>query len=101
MGTTLCSLLLPVVSKRCFRKYLSDAKDIEYSSLNSKYGGYTYNIETSKNKVSVNVTIILNSVDLKKMIDDRYLSDYYVNKNKLSLGGIKEFYKSKGAVCEK
>ena len=81
-------------------KYLVESKKIEYSNLNGNYGGYTYNISKGKNKLELNSTIILKEVNLNKMVEDKYISSYYVKKNKLSLGGIKEFYKSRGAICE-
>ena len=79
--------------------YLKELKEIEYSNLSDIYGGYTYNIKDAKDKVEVDAKVILKEVDIKKMVKLEYLDKYYVNKGKLSLGGIKEFYISKGANC--
>lgn len=80
-------------------KYYSEYLDLDYLSLSDKYGGYEYNIYKEKDKVEVNCNINLSEVDLKQMVSDKYLSKYYVNKGKLSLGGIKLYYKDLGVSC--
>ena len=81
-------------------KYLDESKDIELSSLKEKYNGYTFEIKSDRKNVKIKTNIDVKVLDLKQMVKDEYLSKYYVNKNKLTLGGIKLFYESRGAECE-
>lgn len=81
-------------------RYLNESKDIEYDNLNNRYGGYEYNITKEKNDLNIYISIDISKVDIEKMVKDEYLSNYYINKNKLTLGGMRLFYESKGAICE-
>ena len=80
--------------------YFEEGKDIEIKSLNEKYGGYSYTIKRKNKKVFVDTVITLDETDIAEMIKDKYLSKYYVKNNKLTLGGIKLFYETKGAICD-
>ena len=79
--------------------YLKESKDIEISSLNQKYNGYLYEIKSDRKSVDVKTYIDVSLINLQDMVNDEYLSKYYVNNNKLTVGGIKLFYESKGATC--
>ena len=81
-------------------KYLSESKDIELNSLNDNYGGYDFKIESKTKKLTINTFIDISKTDISKMIKNKYLSKYYVNNDRLTLGGIKLLYESRGATCE-
>lgn len=82
-------------------KYFDDLYKKQYKSENDKYGGYTYDVKTDKNKVILNVTINYNKIDLDSYIKDNSAMKSYVNKdNKMTLKGIKTMYESLGAKCK-
>lgn len=87
-------------SNRDTLNYLKVGKDLELNSLNDKYSGYTYEVVSDKKSVKINIEINLEDVDVKQMVKDYYLDEYYVNNDKLTLGGTRLFYESKGAICE-
>ena len=39
-------------------------------------------------------------LNIKSMVNDEFLDKYYVKNNKLTLSGLKQFYKSKGIDCD-
>ena len=80
--------------------YFEEGKDVEVKSLNEKYGGYSHTIRKKDKKVLVDTVIDLKKVNVSKMLKDKYLNKYYVKNNALTLGGIKLFYESRGAICE-
>ena len=80
--------------------FISESKDIELSNLNDNYGGFNYEIFKDKKSVKVKTLVILDDVNIKKMLKDGYIDKYYVNNNQLTLGGIRLYYESKGAICE-
>ena len=78
---------------------LYESKNLEYYSLNDKYGGYTYNIKKEDNEVNINTYIDLENINIKKMVKDNYIDSDYVSLKGLKLGGIKYFYRDRGAIC--
>ena len=80
--------------------YFENGLNIEINSLNEKYGGFEHSIKRKNNKVYIETIIDLKKVNIDKMIKDKYLNKYYIKNNKVTLGGIKLFYESRGAVCE-
>lgn len=80
--------------------YFNEYKNLEYTNLNNLYGGTTYTISLEGNKVILDATINMNFVDIKQMIKDRYINNDYITSNKLTIGGIKNIYKEKGAICD-
>lgn len=73
-----------------------------YKKANDTYGGYTYNIKKESNKVTSDVTINYEKMDLKKYVSDNSAMKSYVNKdNKITLKGAKKVYETLGATCEK
>lgn len=79
--------------------YFNEYKNLEYKDLNDLYGSYIYKIKYEDEKVIMNADIDMKNTDIKKMLKNKYLSKDYVVSNKLTTGGIKLFYESKGAKC--
>lgn len=80
-------------------EYFNISKELDYKNM-SNYGGYEYTIEKLDDKVSINAIIDLKQTDIKQMIIDKKMDRDYTSKNKLTLYGIKDYYESKGAVCD-
>lgn len=79
-------------------EYFYRVKNIDYENL-SKYGGYEYSIEKSDNEVNIKAVLELKNTDIKEMIKNKEIDRDYTSANKLTLYGIKDYYESKGAVC--
>ena len=79
--------------------YFEEYKKLDYSNLNDLYGGYDYEIIRDKNSVTVNVTVNLSDVDLKKMVDDGEIDKNYVIAQKITVSGLKKIYEEKGYEC--
>ena len=79
--------------------YFNRSKELEYKNL-SKYKGYEYSIENKDNEINVSVTIDLKQTDVKQMILDKKIDRDYTDRNKITLYGIKDYYESKGAICD-
>ena len=80
-------------------EYFNRSKEIDYKNI-SKYGGYEYTVEKLDDKVHINVIIDLKQTDVKQMIIDKKIDRDYTDKNKITLYGIKDYYESKGAICD-
>lgn len=80
--------------------YFNEAKNLEYLNLNNLYGGVTHTISLEENKVILDAVIDMQNVDIKKMIKNKYIDRDYVIGEKLTVGGIKNIYKEKGATCD-
>lgn len=81
-----------------FETYLNQS----YKTASDTYGGYTYKVTKSDKKVSSDVTIDYNKMDLDKFVSDNSVMKAYVNKdNKVTLEGVTKIYESLGATCEK
>jgi len=80
--------------------YFNEAKNLEYMNLNNLYGGITYTVNLKKNKVVLDATLDMSIVDIKKMLKKQYIDKDYVIDNNLTVGGIKNIYKEKGAICD-
>jgi len=80
--------------------YFNEAKNLEYTNLNNLYGGITHTMSLEENKVVLDATFDMSIVDIKKMIKNKYIDRDYVIGNNLTVGGIKNIYKEKGANCD-
>lgn len=80
--------------------YFDEYKNLEYYKLNDFYDGFEYSVDKQEESVTLDATIDMNVVDLKKMVKDKYLDEDYVISNRLTVSGIKRFYKVKGASCD-
>lgn len=80
--------------------YFNEAKNLEYLNLNNLYGGITHTISLEDDKVILDATYDMSIVDIKKMLKNKYIDRYYVIGNNLTVGGIKNIYKEKGATCD-
>lgn len=80
-----------------FETYLNES----YETASDTYGGYTYKVTKSDDKISSDVTIDYNKMDLDKFVSDNSSMKAYVNKdNKITLEGVTKIYESLGATCE-
>ena len=74
----------------------------QYESNNSMYGGYTYDIKNSKDKLELSVSIDYTIFDMNKFINNNAAMKDYVNKsNKLTIDGIIKMYEASGSTCGK
>ena len=80
--------------------YFNEAKNLEYLNLNNLYGGVTHTIDLEENKVILDATFDMSVVDIKEMIKNKYIDRDYVIGNNLTVGGLKNIYKEKGAICD-
>lgn len=72
-----------------------------YEEFNSEYGGYTYNITETPDKLVVETTLDYDAMDIKNYLKDYPDAKSYINgDNKVTLSGIKNVYTSLGATCE-
>lgn len=79
--------------------YFFEYKNLEYQSIESLYGGITYNVDLKEDKVIMNSTIDMTITNIKKMLKNKYIDKDYVVSNKLTISGIKKRYEEKGAIC--
>lgn len=80
--------------------YFNEFKNLEYEKLNKLYGGITYIVEKEDEKVNLNASIDTKELDIKKMLKDKYIDSNYVVSNRITTGGIRLMYESKGATCD-
>jgi len=80
--------------------YFDEYINLEYYNLNDLYGGFEYEVEKNSESVTLNSTIDMNIVDVKKMLEDKYIDKDYTISNKLTTSGIVKIYESKGAICD-
>ena len=71
-----------------------------YEDLNSSYGGYTYTVTNKDNKVTADVTIDYDKMDLSKFVSDNPTMKSFVKNDKLLLSGLKTTYEATGATCK-
>lgn len=82
-------------------KYFQNTLNTQYEAANKSYGGYSFDIKKSDNKITSNVTIDYNKMNLKKFVQDNASMKSYINKdNKITLSGAKKLYESLGATCK-
>ena len=81
-------------------EFFEKSKELEYQNIRDLYGGTIYLVKLKKDKVVINVVMDLSELDIKKMAKDKYIDKDYVVSNKLTTGGIKKIYESKGAICQ-
>ena len=79
--------------------YFNEFKDLEYKYLNDLYGGFSSKVKYEDEKVIMKANIDMKQANIEKMLQDKYIDRDYVVSNKLTTGGIKNIYKSKGAKC--
>lgn len=79
--------------------YFNDYKTLELDNSNDLYGGFEYKIDLTREKVKIETVIDLSIADVKKMVNNDYLSEDYVIGNKLTTTGAKYYYKERGAIC--
>lgn len=81
--------------------YLETYLNTYYTNLNNAYGGYTWNIEKSYNKLVSNTVMDYTKINLNKYVTDLPNMKYYLNdNNELTIQGVKTMYSSIGATCE-
>ncbi len=81
--------------------YFENILKSQYTKAGKAYGGYTFNVKKEDDKVTSEVTIDYNKMDLSKFVRDNASMKSYVNKsNKITLDGAKKIYESLGATCK-
>ena len=81
--------------------YFEDLLNKQYKSASETYGGYTYKVTNKDGKVTSEVTINYDKMNLSKFVKDNASMKSYVNKsNKLTLDGVKKIYEGLGATCK-
>ena len=53
--------------------YFFEYKNLEYQSIESLYGGITYNVDLKEDKVIINSNIDMTIANIKKMIQNKYI----------------------------
>lgn len=81
-------------------EFFEVSKELEYKNLRDLYGGTIYLVKNKKDKIVINVVMDLNELNIKQMVKDKYIDKDYVVAGKLTTGGIKKIYESKGAICK-
>lgn len=82
--------------------YFEQTLNNQYEATNEKYGGYTYDIKTTNEKLTSNVEIDYTKMNLEQYVKDNEVMKEYVNdKNELTVDGITKLYEAMGATCEK
>ena len=81
-------------------KYLKEAKELEYSMLKSTYGGYDYDVDTTRTGVKIEATVDVKKLDVEKLVSDKIIDKYYTSKEEILLSGLKKHYESKSAICK-
>ncbi len=71
-----------------------------YNKTNETYGGYTIKIEKGDGKVTANVTIDYNKMDLDQYVKDQPSLKNFVKDGKMQLDGVKAIYETMGATCK-
>lgn len=77
-----------------------DTLNDTYSVYNDTYGGYTYKVDRTDGKVTSNVTIDYEKMDLEQFVEDQPTLKSFVKDNKLLVEGLKASYEEMGATCE-
>lgn len=72
----------------------------EYSYSKKKYGGYTYEVVKSNDKVNSNVEIDYKVFNIEKFAENNEAIREYLNDNKLTIDGAKKMYEKSGFKCE-
>lgn len=72
-----------------------------YSTLSDTYGGYTFEVKKTDDKVTSVVKIDYGKMDRDQLVKDNSAMKQYMNDdNNLTYEGIKAMYEAQGAVCE-
>jgi Uncharacterized protein conserved in bacteria len=82
-------------------EYYYNYFDAYYDQLNDKYGGYTWKLSKTDNKVVSNTTMDYTKINLKKYAEDVPIFKNYLNdNNELTIKGLKSLYATAGITCE-
>lgn len=81
-------------------KYLNQYKILGYENINNLYGKVEYSVKTKENEIIITSLYDMSLINLNKMVKDNYIDSNYVSSNRLTIGGIKNIYKEKGAICD-
>lgn len=79
-----------------FEDYLNE----NYTTASS-YGGYTYDVSVSGNRVISNVSINYTEFDMDKyVVDYETMADYVNDSNEFTLESVKKMYEAMGSTCK-
>ena len=89
-------------SQKEILSYFEQTLNNQYEATNESYGGYTYEIKTTDEKLTSNVEIDYTKMNLEQYVkDNAVMKDYVNDKNELTVDGITQLYEAMGATCEK
>lgn len=80
--------------------YFKTSKELYYNNLKDIYKGYEYKINLTDEELTLDINVDLSKLNIKDMVYDGYINEYYVISNALTTSGAREYYKSKGAICD-
>ncbi len=72
----------------------------DYKKMDEKYGGYDYDVSRMNNKVVSDVKIYYSNMNIQKLVGDDPSLSKYIKSGKMLVDGMKDYYVTKGAVCE-
>lgn len=72
----------------------------KYDDQNKAYGGITYKIDKSDDKIVVNTTMNYKKMDTKTYVNALTGDEKYLKNNKILLKGVLEYYKLMNITCE-
>ena len=81
--------------------YFEKSLKEQYDANNKKYGGYENTVTNKDGKVNTDVIIDFTKMDLKKYVEDNPAMENFLDKDNMTLDGIKTLYESMGATCDK
>lgn len=70
-----------------------------YEKNVKKYDGYSYKIDSSSKRLTVNSTFDYSKIGVKELVKADSSLKEYVKGNKISKEGMKKFYEKIGATC--
>ena len=81
--------------------YYSSVREETYKKANETYGGFDYNVETTDNKLSFELTINYKEVDMEKFLKDYKDYKEFVDKqNRIKTDGLLSYYEKEGYDCK-
>lgn len=79
--------------------YFENYLNTTYQTFDDTYGGYTYKVTKEDGKVTSDVTIDYNEMDIEQYVEDQPSLKTYVEDNKILKDGLISIYEDMGATC--
>ncbi|MDO4963688.1 MAG: hypothetical protein Q4E75_06325, partial [bacterium] len=81
-------------------KYLEEINNIILDNNNKTYGGYEYSVDVTKTSLIIKTNINIKNLNKNNLIKNNIIEEDYVIGDNITLNGIINYYKSKGAKCD-